>query len=150
MSFLSDIQNFREKALQQASKNASEVFEYVSRQVVLLSPNPPGKRGYAQGHLKNQWYASVDSPSSYTSNSKSDTGQDSLARLQSVLATQPFYGKDATLYFTNSVSYAYRVESFGWPKNDPTNTTSWLWTGRATPYAMKSTAVQMTLLKYKV
>jgi hypothetical protein len=140
MSFLSDIEAFREKALQQASKNASEVFEYVSRQVVLLSPNPPG----------NQWYASVDSPSSSTSNSRSDTGQDSLARLQSVLATQPFYGKDATLYFTNSVSYAYRVESFGWPKNDPTNTTSWLWTGRATPYAMKSTAVQMTLLKYKV
>jgi hypothetical protein len=150
MSFLSDIEAFREKALQQASKNASVIFEYVSRQAILLSPNPPGNRGYAQGHLKNQWYASVGSPSSETSDAKSDTGQDSLSRLQSVLSTQPFYGKDATLYFSNSVSYAYRVESIGWPKDDPTNNTGWIWTGYAKPYAMKSTAIQMTIIKYKV
>jgi len=150
MSFLSDIEAFREKALQQASKNSSDVFEYVSKQAVLLSPTPPGKSGiYATGHLKDQWYASINSPDKSTGSSASIDGASSIGRIDSLLSTQPFYGKDATLYITNSVHYAYLVDKLGW-KAGLDIASGWIWTGNAKPYAITETAIAKTLLRYKV
>ena len=150
MAFLDDIKAFREKALQQASKNNSEIFEYVSKQAVLLSPTPPGNSGiYATGHLKDQWDASVSSPDKSTGSSASMDGAASIGRIDSLLAIKPFYGKDATLYITNSVSYANLVDKLGWKKGLDI-TSGWIWTGNATPYAITETAINKTLLKYKI
>ena len=150
MAFLDDIKAFRAKALEQASKNSSDVFEYVSKQAVLLSPIPPGKSGiYAKGHLKDQWYASITAPNKSTGSSASMDGAASLARIDSLLASKPFYGKDATLYISNSVHYANLVDKLGWEAGLDI-ASGWIWTGNATPYAITETAIAKTLLKYKV
>ena len=149
MTFLSDIKAFREKALQQASDNNNKIFEYLAKQAVLLSPIPPGNSGiYAKGHLKDQWYASVSSPDKSTSSSASADGAASLSRIDSLLATKPFYGKDATLYITNSVHYANLVDKLGW-KAGLDIASGWIWTGNAKPYAITETTIAKTLLKYK-
>lgn len=149
MAFLDDIKAFKEQSLQQASKNNNDIFEYVSKQAVLLSPTPPGKMGYAQGHLKDQWYASVSAPNMATSDSASMDGSASLGRIDRLLTTKPFYGKDAILYITNSVSYANLVDKLGWKKGLD-EASGWIWTGNATTYAITETAINKTLLKYKI
>ena len=146
MSFLSDIKAFKIRALEDANKSVCIVINKLCSSIIELSPTPPGTANYAKGLLKNQWYPSIGmSPSMMLSSSEEATGSESFDRLNKTIAEKPFYGKDNVFMFTNNVPYAYRVEMFGWPKDDATNTSGWEWTGNAPAYHM----VSRSLIKVK-
>lgn len=148
MSFLSDIKAFQEKALKAASTNTNKIAGDLYRSNVTLSPTPSGKGGYSIGTIKNNWYASKDTPNFSYSGSVDASGSSSLSSITSLLATSPFLNRDSTIYLTNSTPWSYRADKIGWPSDDPTNDTGWDWSGRITPYFFTSLSVQAILSRY--
>jgi hypothetical protein len=141
MGLKDDLLAFREKALQQASISTNKIVRDLDTQAVNLSPSPSNPGPFAKGLLVNQWYASVgSSPSSEVGTATSDTGVDSLSRLEATLASNPFYGKDNIVTFANNVDHAYYAEVLGWQPP--------LWSGHQGPYAMARGAVTYTIAKY--
>jgi hypothetical protein len=146
MSFLDDVKAFQVKALTDVNNSVCNVVNKLCSSIIELSPTPPGTANYAKGLLKNQWYPSIGmSPSIMLSSSDEPTGSESFDRLNKTIAEKPFYSKDNMFMFTNNVPYAYRVEMLGWPKDDPSNTSGWEWTGNATAYHM----VERSITKIK-
>lgn len=146
MSFLDDIEAFREKALTAASDNTNKVVDTLFTQTVARSPTV-GYGDYSQGVMIANWYVtSGNDYSTETSTSADPSGAASVSRIDGALAEDLFYGRDNILSMSNSSPGVYRAEILGWPSGD--NETGWRWTGTVGPYAMISTAVQFTLNEY--
>lgn len=146
MGLASDIKTFRDKALQKASDNTNNVFRDLGTLNVRFSPSPSNPGPYALGLLVNQWYFSVGSPDTSVTTSTSSTGTDSLSRLDAFLSTNPWLGKDATAYITNSTEEAYYADVLGWAKGKGTN--GWAWSGNSGPYMMRQQSIQYILGAY--
>ena len=148
MGFADDIRKFKEKALKAASDNTSKIAADFFRTNVMLSPTPNGKGGYSVGTIKNNWYASVGSPDMSYSGSVDANGSSSLSSINATISSQPFLGRDNTVYLSNSTPWAQRADKVGWKKNDSTNDTGWEWTGKIGAYLFTSTSLQTILNKY--
>lgn len=118
-------------------KIARELFT----KIVNFTPSPTNPGPYAAGHLVNQWYP--DSGDNFSDELSSDTdsmGSGSLMRIQSLSGVE-FYQKDGKLTLTNNLSYAYRAEALGWPREDG-------WSGTIGPYRMVARSIQAIAAKY--
>jgi hypothetical protein len=141
MGFASDVDKWCKKVPLEVNNAVCNKYEPLLNEVVVLSPNPPGKGGYSKGITKGGWYPSVDSINYSVNSVKDETGATSFSRIKAILASKPFLNKDATLYFSNSTPWINYVENIGWPKNYPGNDTGWDWSGKIGPYAMVQTAI---------
>lgn len=139
MGFASDIKAFADKALQKASTNTMNIVQDVGRMEVAFSPSPSNPGPYATGLLVNNYYPSVGVPDYSRSSSTSAAGSDSLSRINEFAETNAFLGKDNVVYITNSTEEAYYADVLGWQKGQGTN--GWIWSGKATPYFMRSQAI---------
>lgn len=66
------------------------------------------------GRLKNNWFPSVDSPSTQETQ---DTGDKAAQRLSGFVSRN--YDISKVFYFTNNMPYAYRIEFEGYSKKAP-------------------------------
>lgn len=148
MSFADDIRAFAEKAIKATSDNTNKIVEDLFVLNVSLSPTPSGKGGFSLGTIKNNWYASKDSPNTAYSGSVDASGSSSIASINALIASNVFLGHDSVVYLTNSTPWSYRADKIGWGSGDPTNDTGWSWSGRITPYFFTSTSVQTILSRY--
>ena len=133
MGFADDVRKFQAKALKDMNDSVAKVVTTMFKDIVALTPSPSNPGVYARGLLVNQWYPAIKVFDRTTGNAIDDVGAGSYMRIYTVLATQPFYGKDNTITLTNSTPWAYRAEKLGWPK--PT------WSGNVGPYAMVATSL---------
>jgi hypothetical protein len=141
MGFADSIEKWGQKALTEANASICKRAESLFTNVVVLSPEPPGKGGYSKGVIKGGWYSAINGFNNTVNTAPDPSGISSLSRIKSTLAAMPFFGKDATVTLTNSTPYIRYVEFIGWPANYPGNNTGWKWTGKIGPYSMVSTAV---------
>lgn len=139
MGIASDIKAFREKALKAASDNTNNVFRDSGKLVIRFSPSPSNPGPYATGLLVNQWMFSIGMPDLSVGTATSPTGADSISRLDAFLATNPWLGKDATAYITNSTEEAIYADLLDWKKGQGTN--GWIWSGRAGAYQMRAQTI---------
>ena len=147
MNFSESIKAFEKKALLAANRSRSNAIESLFTEVVVLSPDPPGKGNYAKGLVKNSWYASIGLPDLTVGRTPNVNGADSLSRIRSILTMLPL-NNDAVVTLTNSLPYINYVENVGWPKNYPGNNTGWQWTGKVGPYSMVSTSITHFIGRY--
>ncbi len=149
MGFANSIAAWEKKALAAMDKGVSNSAEDLFTQVVVNSPEPPGKGGYSTGLLKNQWYTGVNGDVSHMlTTATSPIGADSLSRIKSSLSRKIFLGKDSSITLSNNVPYVRYVEYIGWPKDYPGNDTGWDWTGKIGPYGMVNNSVIVWKAKY--
>ena len=143
MSFLSDIEAFQERALQNASESVNKVVGELFTSVVALSPSPTNKGNYALGELSNQWYtASGTTPSAEVGTAISDNGADSLARISSTVEEHLFYGRDNQVSLSNNTEQAIYAELLGWLPGKGTG--NWIWRG-VPAYHMVSKSLNIVL-----
>jgi len=126
MSFAAAIKAFEEKANLQMNKSVLSAFEHLSLSNIKLTQNI-NIGGYSDGDITNNWYMSTGAPEMAVPNGPDITSSASLSRLQSFLATKPFYGKDNVVFLTNVMNYSYRANYTGWPEGQGTN--GWVWAG---------------------
>lgn len=108
---------------------------------VNFTPSPSNPGPYADGLLVNQWYPEEgDYFSEELGSDVSPNGAGSITRILALRGTQ-FYQKDGKLTLTNNLSYAYRAEALGWPREDG-------WSGTIGPYRMVARAIQAISAKY--
>lgn len=147
MSFLSDIKSFQEKALKAAADNTARIVKDAFITPVNYSPSPSNPGPYAKGLLANQWYPSVGNIfSTDISTATNPTGEDSKARIELVITSNIFYGKDAVTSLSNNTQEANYANKLGWKAGDGTN--GWVWSGNAVPYFMTAKTESYLVSKY--
>lgn len=146
MGFANDIRAFCDKAAKKASDNTMQAAQDTFKLVVSLSPSPSNPGPYAKGLLVNQYYVSVGNYSTEFGTALSDTGADSLARIDGLSSTNAFLGKDSVVYLSNSTEEAIYADKLGWAAGKGTN--GWVWSGNSGPYLMRDQAIQYTLAAY--
>lgn len=150
MSFLSDIEDFKEKVLQAASDNTNTVYSDLFNKEVELSPSSlmqPLRAPYSNDLMKNQWYAtSGNSYSRQVGSVASSSGSDSLSRISSLVDEHLFYGRDNAVSLSNSTEEAYYADKLGWAKGFDARS-GWTWKGAA-PYNITQGAIAFILNKY--
>lgn len=67
------------------------------------------------GRFRNNWYVSIGGPSSRTTENVDPSGSNAMARVAEAAAR---YKLGDTIYMTNSLPYAWRLET-GWSKQAP-------------------------------
>lgn len=147
MSFQSDVEDFKEKALQAASNKMNNVVSDFFIKTIQLSPTSesfPRQAPYANNLLVNQYY--VSSGGAFNGELGSATnvnGADSLERVSSMLSQHLFYGRDNIVTMSNNTEEAYYADKLGWAKGIGTN--GWKWTGLSGPYDMTQGALNYTI-----
>lgn len=145
MSFSQDIEKWKDKALLKANDNIVNVVTDLFVSTVKLSPSKSIGATYSNDLFINQWYPSIGGTSPSLNTSTSATGEASLARINSFMASKPFLGKDSFVTLSNNLGYALRVETLGWPVGPSTNGGKWK---GSTPYGMIAKSVQYVKGKY--
>jgi hypothetical protein len=149
MSFLSDIENFKEQALQDASEAMNTVVSDFFIKTIQLSPTSasiPRVAPYATNLLVNQYYTAsgIGNFSGELGSSTNVNGSDSLNRVKALLEEHLFYGRDNAVSLSNNTEEAYYADKLGWQKGQGTN--GWVWKGAA-PYNMTEGALSYVLSK---
>ena len=110
MSFDSEVKNYTKVALEDAHKVVKKV---VSDVMV----NTVNRTSVETGKLKNSWYASFGSPVIATSGRNPDeSGSDSLDSAERVTSKIKKDTMGQSIYFTNSLHYAQKIETGGFSK----------------------------------
>lgn len=128
--------------LQQVNKEVYRIAWELFTSVVILTPSPSQPGRFAKGVLANQWYPSTGSGVSTSGTSASNTGSESLARINAIVKGKEFLGKDGRLTLSNNVPYAYNAEVEGW--NPPT------WSGKVKAYRMVARSLMAVAARNKV
>ena len=100
-NFALDISKFADKAGLSADMAVVAVCSKITAKVIDHTPKDKGR-------LVGNWYASIDSYSTATS----ETRREAEALSEALLIAQKSSGKIFTL--TNNLPYAYRIEFLGW------------------------------------
>lgn len=147
MSFLSDINKFRDKALLAASNNTNKVILDYGMKLVELSPRKPFAE-FAQGYLVNNFHAALGNTMSFGASNPADmSGSGSISSIKAVLSTLPFHRKDNVVTIVNSAPWAHRANVLGWPAGQGDN--GWHWSGRISPYQFTAGSINYILGKYQ-
>jgi hypothetical protein len=149
MSFLSDIEDFKEQALQDASDAMNNIVSDFFVKTIQLSPTSdslPRVAPYANNLLINQYYpaSGVGTFSNELGTNTDVRGSDSLERVKSLLEQHLFYGRDNAVSLANNTEEAYYADKLGWQKGEGTG--GWTWKG-ALPYNMTEGALNYVLNK---
>lgn len=141
-SFSNSLRANINKALLRVNGRCYDIAKELFTSIVRLTPSPSNPGHHAYGKLANQWYPEVgDGFSEELDGRLSDTGADSLARIQAMRGTA-FNKQDGAVTLTNNLSYAYRAEALGWPVKDG-------WSGQVGPYRMVALSLQAIAAKYQ-
>lgn len=109
MSFEADITRFIGKTEKSAEQAVRKITLELLNKVVMKSPVDTGR-------FRANWYTSINFASKEVSASVDRTGTSSINRGNQILAHYKF--GDAAIYFSNSLPYAYRLET-GYSKQAP-------------------------------
>ena len=99
-----DINAFKVKAMSQSEAKIKKAFIGLSSDIIADTP-------VKSGRLKNNWFVSVNQGSNETTER---TGNESIGRVNAVK-----FKLGDTLYLTNNLPYAERIEFMGWSKKSP-------------------------------
>ena len=120
MTFSLDIKEFAEKTnrnvndVKQAA--AIELFGMIIKATPVGNPSlwkSPPPPGYVGGRLRGNWQASLNSPIKSATNTIDSGGSGTISEMTGVVNQSVV---DDTIYISNSVPYAYRVEYLGWSR----------------------------------
>lgn len=114
------------KKIEKASDNtiraaALDLFGNIIKRTPVGNPaawksDPP--KGYVGGALRGNWQTTIGSPAGNTVNNKDKSGGISLT--QAKATTNRFsFSNNQSLFFTNNLPYAYRVEFGRWSQQAP-------------------------------
>lgn len=104
MAFRRDVQDWTKKALDKLDKTRRASALELFRLIILSTP-------VDNGMLINNWRTQINSPNTSSRQTASEVGADSLQEAQKNL------GKlEDTVFFTNNLPYAYRIEFDGWSR----------------------------------
>lgn len=98
------IQAFKVKAMTQSEVKIKKAFVGLSTDIIMDTP-------VLSGRLKNNWFPSVNQGTNETTN---ETSNEALNRVNSVQ-----FKLGDTLYLTNNLPYAKRIEFDGWSAKAP-------------------------------
>lgn len=127
-----------QRALEEIDKKCFSITWQFFTSVVQLTP-------VDSGLLKNSWYPQIGpSFSSSVGTFEDKSGSGSLSRITALANKGTFLGKDGSMTMANNLSYAYRAEYRGWPKEDNPN-----WSGRVGPYRMVALSLQKVVAQNK-
>jgi hypothetical protein len=76
----------------------------------------PAGRGYVGGRFRGNWNVSIGMPDTITTEAVDPRGSQTISRGSAVLAG---YAPGSTIYISNSLPYAYRIEFESWSKQAP-------------------------------
>jgi len=123
MSFISGIEIFvakiRFNITEVKINSARKLFEKVVKDTPVGKPelwkrNPPV--GYVPGQLKANWQCTLNSPATSVLDERDTSGSATISKIRAVLADA---GLEDTIYLTNKVPYAERIEYFGHSSQAP-------------------------------
>lgn len=104
MTFRRDVQGWTKKALDRLDKTRRASALELFRLIILSTP-------VDNGMLINNWRTQTNTPNTGSRQALSTVGADSLLEAQKNL------GKlEDTVFFTNNLPYAYRIEFDGWSR----------------------------------
>lgn len=104
MSFRREVSSWTKKALDRIDKTRRASALELFRLIILSTP-------VDNGVLINNWRTQINKPNTGTREAQSTIGADSLREAQSNL------GKlEDTVFFTNNLPYAHRIEFDGWSR----------------------------------
>ena len=104
MTFRRDVQGWTKKALDRLDKTRRASALELFRLIILSTP-------VDNGMLINNWRTQTNTPNTGSRQALSTVGADSLREAQKNL------GKlEDTVFFTNNLPYAYRIEFDGWSR----------------------------------
>ncbi|AMD43328.1 tail completion or Neck1 protein [Pseudomonas phage ZC01] len=104
MPFRREVSSWTKKALDRVDKTRRASALELFRLIILSTP-------VDNGVLINNWRTQINRPNTDTRETQSATGADSLREAQSNL------GKlEDTVFFTNNLPYAHRIEFDGWSR----------------------------------
>lgn len=98
------IHEFKVKAMAQSEAKIKKAFVGLSTDIIMDTP-------VLSGRLRNNWFVSVNKGSNETTER---TGNESIGRVNAVK-----FKLGDTLYLTNNLPYAERIEFTGWSKKAP-------------------------------
>lgn len=104
MAFRRDVQDWTKKALDKLDKTRRASALELFRLIILSTP-------VDNGMLINNWRTQISRPNTDTREVASSAGADSLAEAQQNLGRL-----EDTVFFTNNLPYAYRIEFDGWSR----------------------------------
>ena len=99
-----DINAFKIKAMSQSEAKIKKAFVGLSTDIIMDTP-------VLSGRLRNNWMTSVNKGSSETTESTSNTAVSRASAIKFKLGD--------TLYLTNNLPYAERIEFMGWSAKAP-------------------------------
>jgi hypothetical protein len=108
--FRSDIKRFIAKSNSGLNNYAKAVVMGIDKSVVLKSPVDTGR-------FRANWNVGIGSIDSNTSEATDASGASAISRAQMELHSIKINGQ--TIYVTNSLPYAYRLEYEGWSSQSP-------------------------------
>lgn len=110
MTFTVDISKFIDKAKGQEQLVIRKICLELFNKVILKSPVDTGR-------FRANWNASINYPDKSVSNSLDKTGTGTIAKNSAIISN--FTVNDNSIYLTNNLPYAYRLEFEGWSKQAP-------------------------------
>lgn len=110
MTFTVDISKFIDKAKGQEQLVIRKICLELFNKVILKSPVDTGR-------FRANWNASINYPDKSVSNSLDKTGIGTIAKNNAIISN--FSVNDNSIYLTNNLPYAYRLEFEGWSKQAP-------------------------------
>lgn len=114
---------YAELRKQDLEKTSKGFFVNLSTNIILDTPVGDPKywkskapTGYVGGRARNNWFASISSPSTETTNSKGAKGTAAIKRVGEVSKAHKI-GVD--MFLTNNLPYIRRLEFEGWSRQAP-------------------------------
>lgn len=107
MTMQSSIKSFSDKTEKKMNMIAKKAIIDLCSDIISNTPVDTGR-------LKNNWFPSVDSPSTQETE---DTGDKAAQRLSGFVSQN--YDISKVFYFTNNMPYAYRIEYEGYSGQAP-------------------------------
>lgn len=106
MSFSLDVGKWAEKAGEEAAEANEMIILSLMRGIIMETP-------VLEGRLRGNWIATKSKPSTATRVMPDKSGRATVARAENFVERQDL-GEDFSIYFTNNLPYAHRIEYDGW------------------------------------
>ncbi len=108
MSFSLNIASWAEKASEEAAEANEMLVLSLMRGIIMETP-------VLEGRLRGNWIATKSKPSTGTREMPDKSGRATVARAENFVERQDL-SEDFSIYFTNNLPYAHRIEYDGWSR----------------------------------
>ena len=108
MSFSLDVGKWAEKTAANAAERNEMIILSLMRGIIMETP-------VLEGRLRGNWIASKGKPSRGTRKRPDKSGRPTINRAKNFVERQDL-SEDFSIYFTNNLPYAHRIEYDGWSR----------------------------------